>query len=99
MKKITIINKMHKITDNLYLPFSKEIVASLRKLSDEIREELESLNMGANNKENTDAIFNVIIDNLIVRLGELLDIRYELPQHSSLKRICQEVTSENQSIH
>ncbi|CAB4169181.1 hypothetical protein UFOVP899_58 [uncultured Caudovirales phage] len=98
MKKLTI-NKMAEITTKLYPPFSEEIGALLKKLSDEIREELDSLNMKANNKENKDVIFSSIISTVIIHLGELLDIRYEMPQHDSLKRICKELSSENQSIH
>jgi hypothetical protein len=98
MKKLTF-NKKKEIADKLYAPFSQEIVASFKKLPDKIKEELYRLNIGGNNEDNKNVILNSMILNLIVRLGELLDIRYELPQHSSLKRICQEVTSEDQSIH
>jgi hypothetical protein len=98
MKKLTI-NKMQKISDNLYLPFSEEIVASFKKLPNKIREELYRLNIGENIEENKNVIINNMTINLIVRLGELLDMRCKLPQHDSLKHICEVVTSENQSIH
>lgn len=98
MKKLTI-NKMQKITDNLYLPFSEEIVASFKKLPNKIRKELDRLNIEGNIEDNKNVIINHMIINLIVRLGELLDMRCKLPQHSSLKHICEEMSSENQSIH
>jgi hypothetical protein len=103
MKKLTI-NEKEKIIDNLYIPFSKEIVALINKLPNKIREELDRLNIGKNNEDNKDIILNSIVYCLIVRLGEVMDMRTNMPYHHTLKYLYEKMSEKtnyqkNTTIH
>jgi hypothetical protein len=103
MKKLTF-NKKKEIADKLYAPFSQEIVASFKKLPDKIREELDRLNIGKNNEDNKDIILNSIVYCLIVRLGEVMDMRTNMPYHHTLKHLYEKMSEKtnyqkNTTIH